>query len=289
MPTPTPPDPSPPAGPDCGRDAPAPAAPTAPPRIRSILPCHVVPDASRAIAHLRDKLGFRECMLAGSHPRQFGIVDLAPGQGVHVVSNDGRRGHRARVAGGEGIDVYIRCPDADARHADLLARGADLLSAPVDKPWRQREFEVRDADGFVYCYGQDLTGEWPEGAVTTAPELPARDVVRAAAFLQERLGFEVDLFFDPPRYAIARAGGACLHLRTARDEAELVGNSAAELWDACLECDGLPALVAGFVARGAVARRGPERTEYDMLEWEVALPDGHLLVFAEPVGGWGDG
>ena len=41
-------------------------------------------------------------------------------------------------------------------HAELDARGADIATSPTDRAYGCREFEVRDRDGHVICFGQDL-------------------------------------------------------------------------------------------------------------------------------------
>jgi len=48
--------------------------------------------------------------------------------------------------------VYVR--DADALHAELRARGANVLGEPVSQPWGLRDFEVRDLEGNRIRFGQ---------------------------------------------------------------------------------------------------------------------------------------
>jgi uncharacterized glyoxalase superfamily protein PhnB len=48
--------------------------------------------------------------------------------------------------------AYVR--DADALHAELLARGANLQGEPVSQPWGLREFRVLDLEGNQITFGQ---------------------------------------------------------------------------------------------------------------------------------------
>lgn len=48
--------------------------------------------------------------------------------------------------------VYIR--DADALHAELLARGANVQGEPVSQPWGLRDFRVLDLEGNRITFGQ---------------------------------------------------------------------------------------------------------------------------------------
>ena len=54
--------------------------------------------------------------------------------------------------------AYLRVADADAYYDDLKAKGADLLSAIADKPWRMREFGLRTVDGHRIMIGHSLAG-----------------------------------------------------------------------------------------------------------------------------------
>jgi uncharacterized glyoxalase superfamily protein PhnB len=275
--------------------APAPSA-----RLLSALPAFVVPDVRAATLHYRDKLGFRICFVVGEHPDQFAIVDRAPGHGVHLRSAGGLTGRANRSRGGQAIDAYLHVPDADAAHADMSRRGANLLSAPRDEPWGRREFGVADGDGFVWCVGSDppgaLTGA-PTGAATgaptgaptgaaagervaTTPEFVVEDVTRAAAWYRYVLGFEVETSGEPPAYAVARRDGVSVHLSLAPDGRLPASNEVADIWDACFECTGVDALCTEFRGRGARIGRPPTTQPYAMRDFDVHDLDGYVLCFA---------
>ena len=263
----------------------APGAPPAAPRLLSALPAFVVPDVAASAEHYRDRLGFRICFVVGPPGDQFSIVDLVPGQGVHLLSGNGQRGRR-NVIDGQGIDAYWRVSDADRVHAELRARGATLLSEPADQAWKQREFGVADGDGHVFCVGGDLTGEFPAGAVVLSPEFRVPDVARAAAWYRHVLGFpEVNTWGEPPVYAIARRDGVIVHLSALPEGVAPRSNrEAGGAWDAYVECQGVDALCAEFRGRGAQVVREPETKVYQMREFDLLDLDGYVLCFAEVAG-----
>jgi uncharacterized glyoxalase superfamily protein PhnB len=260
------------------------AAPRAP-QLLSALPAFVVPDVAAAAAHYRDKLGFRICFVVGPPGEQFSIVDLVPGQGVHLMSGTGVPGRR-NVIDGQGIDAYLRVGDADKVFADLRARGANLLSEPQDQPWKQREFGVADSDGYVFCVGGDLTGEFPKDRVVLSPEFRVADVGRAAAWYRHVLGFpEVSTWGEPPVYAIARRDGVIIHLSALPEGHVPRGNrDAGCVWDAYIECTGVDGHCAEIRKRGATILREPETRVYEMREFDLLDLDGYVLCFGEAVG-----
>jgi uncharacterized glyoxalase superfamily protein PhnB len=252
-------------------------------RLLSALPTFVVPDAGAAAEHYRDKLGFRICFVVGEHPDQFAIVDRAPGNGVHLRSADGVAARANRSRGGQAIDAYLSVPDADAAHADLLRRGANVLSEPRDEPWERREFGVADGDGFVWCVGAPLGAGAAEEDVRTWPEFVVEDVTRAAAWYRYVLGFEVETMGEPPVYAVARRDGVRVHLSGAPEGRLPPSNELADIWDVCFECVGVDALCTEFRGRGARIGRPPTTQPYAMRDFDVHDLDGYVLCFAEEV------
>jgi catechol 2,3-dioxygenase-like lactoylglutathione lyase family enzyme len=51
--------------------------------------------------------------------------------------------------------VWVGVSDADALHAELVARGARVRQAPVNYPWGSRELHVEDPDGNVLRLASD--------------------------------------------------------------------------------------------------------------------------------------
>ena len=53
--------------------------------------------------------------------------------------------------------AYLRVEDADSYYNALTAKGADVISAIEDKPWRMREFALRTVDGHRITIGHGLS------------------------------------------------------------------------------------------------------------------------------------
>jgi len=46
------------------------------------------------------------------------------------------------------------CVNVDAKYAELVAAGITPRSEPRDWPWGNREFIVKDPDGYKLCFWQ---------------------------------------------------------------------------------------------------------------------------------------
>lgn len=49
---------------------------------------------------------------------------------------------------GSGILLYLSVDDVDAFHAHLVSKGLKPAAKPQDQPWGNREFLLRDPDGY---------------------------------------------------------------------------------------------------------------------------------------------
>jgi catechol 2,3-dioxygenase-like lactoylglutathione lyase family enzyme len=55
---------------------------------------------------------------------------------------------------GRGMYVYVAVADVDATYARLVAKGVAPISEPRDWEWGNREFVVKDPDGYKLCFWQ---------------------------------------------------------------------------------------------------------------------------------------
>ncbi len=62
-----------------------------------------------------------------------------------------------RAAAGHRLALCVR-RDADAVHAELVAKGANVQGTPVSHPWGLRDFQVLDLEGNRITFGQPF--EW---------------------------------------------------------------------------------------------------------------------------------
>lgn len=258
------------------------------PKLSLIFPTFVVPDVRATVAYYRDALGFRPCTEAGTPPNLFAIVESAPGQGFHFKHSASAIGRKNRADGGDQLDAYVRIgrgEDVDRLSAALTKGGAARIAAPIDRPWKMRELELVDPNGFALCFAGDLAGEATPGTIVVSPQFVVRDVAKTAAWYQDVLGFRtLGQWGEPPEYAIVARDDVRVHLGRAAEGARIRKNrDAAEIWDAYVECRGMDALHDAFRGRGATIVRGPQNAEYDMRELVVRTPDGHDLCFGEPV------
>lgn len=94
--------------------------------------------------------------------------DSSGPDGYAFLSRDGVRVHLSSYAGdGPFATVaYFYVEGIDELHAEWSAAGADVLydhaaltRGPSDRPWGMREIYVRDPDGNVLRFGQQLEGD----------------------------------------------------------------------------------------------------------------------------------
>ncbi|MGF1625537.1 MAG: VOC family protein [Alphaproteobacteria bacterium] len=54
--------------------------------------------------------------------------------------------------------AYVVVDDVDAYHAEVAARGVDVLAGPADTPWGMREMAVRTPDGHRVMFAEEMSG-----------------------------------------------------------------------------------------------------------------------------------
>lgn len=57
---------------------------------------------------------------------------------------------------GRGMYLYIHVDDVDAKYDELLALGFKPETQPKDWPWGNREFILKDLDGYKLCFWNAL-------------------------------------------------------------------------------------------------------------------------------------
>lgn len=106
-----------------------------------IMPELPLDDVPAGVAHYRDVLGFR----VNYAQHDIGVMDRDDARVLLIA--------RTERHGGIG-SCYVYVSDADALHAELTAKGANVQSAPVSRPWGLREFHVLDPEGNRLTFGQ---------------------------------------------------------------------------------------------------------------------------------------
>jgi len=127
----------------------------------SAVPQFTVPDVVQTAEYYRDVLGFQiagywdgeSASMEPSEPPVFGIVWRDKVEIFFSRADDSPvRTGRARFA----LDAYIRITGVDELATELRERGADIIDGPVDRIYNERELVVRDCNGLVLCFGEEI-------------------------------------------------------------------------------------------------------------------------------------
>ena len=124
-----------------------------------------------------------------------------------------------------------------------------------------------------------------------APVLGVRNVQGAVDYYTGMLGFEcpggVFEGVAPGEggvYAVVRRGEIEIHLQIRRRPLSAPGREGIET-DTYVFVSGVDALFEEFQAKGVVIHRAPENSAYGLRDFAIEDPEGHRLVFGEPIGG----
>ena len=118
-------------------------------------PYFPVPDVDKSLSYYEHVLGF-PCEYRGGSPPVFaicardgfGVMLRKVPQGDRIVPNEQQGGT---------WDAFFWIRDAKGLHAELAARGADVVYGPmVQSSYNMLEFAVRDCDGHVLGFGEPL-------------------------------------------------------------------------------------------------------------------------------------
>jgi catechol 2,3-dioxygenase-like lactoylglutathione lyase family enzyme len=134
------------------------------------------------------------------------------------------------------------------------------------------------------------SGRHPENRfLAVFPCFLVDDVVAAAAFYRDRLGFTFDRFWgEPPRFVLVRRGGVQILLSrpgsgqdsAARRNRQSGGGDLSAVY---VQVEDADALCAEFRARGVPIVRGPENATYGMREFVIEDCNGYILCFGHSV------
>ena len=121
------------------------------PRIEGVRSVLAVRDLAASTRHYIDVLGFKRDFGDGSDGWSFLSRDA-----FKVMLGECRDAIPASELGDHSYAAYLIVDDVDKFHAEVVARGAHVTSAPASKPWGLREFALRTPDGHRYTFGQPL-------------------------------------------------------------------------------------------------------------------------------------
>ena len=111
------------------------------PMLRKVMPELPLTNVAAGVVHYRDVLGFE----VNYSQHDIGVMDRDDMR-VLLIARSGRH------TGIGSCAFYVT--NADALHAELVARGANVQGPPVSQPWGLREFSVLDPEGNRLTFAQ---------------------------------------------------------------------------------------------------------------------------------------
>ena len=125
------------------------------PRITGVAAFFLVADVVPAAEYYRDKLAFKIVGYFFEDPPVFAMVGRDDQIIMLSLMGSGRGGSNRNYKG-DALDAYLWADDVDGLHAEFQRAGADIVAPPVMRIYGMKELEVRDLDGYVLCFGQDI-------------------------------------------------------------------------------------------------------------------------------------
>jgi catechol 2,3-dioxygenase-like lactoylglutathione lyase family enzyme len=122
---------------------------------------------------------------------------------------------------------------------------------------------------------------------SVAPYFFVPDVVQAAAFYRDKLGFQYErLWGDPPAFCMVKRGGIVIMLSQAEGGGPPHPNALDDperaAWDAYIWIDGkADQLAEEFRSKGVTLEREPCDQEYGCRDFEVLDLNGYRLCFGQ--------
>jgi uncharacterized glyoxalase superfamily protein PhnB len=133
----------------------------------SVIPLLVYDDVAEAIEWLCRVFGFRERWRAGTHRAQLefdGGGALILSEAYTGATGEPMAGVRFAPAPKEPINhqVVVQVTDADLHFEKARDCGAEILAAPRDFPYGERQYSARDLGGHHWTFSQSVADVAPE-------------------------------------------------------------------------------------------------------------------------------
>jgi len=136
--------------------------------------------------------------------------------------------------------------------------------------------------------GQTADNQSRAAAWSVAPYFLVADVVEAANYYRDKLGFRFDrLWGEPPSFCMVKRGGIMIMLKEVGDRGGVRPNRLAdpedESWDAYVWVDDADALYGEFTAAGVTIARGICDQPYGMRDFDIEDLNGYRLCFGHDI------
>lgn len=113
------------------------------------------------------------------------------------------------------------------------------------------------------------------------------DLDRSVAYYRDRLGFDCEVYGDPPTFASARRDDATILLALTDEPERIVPHwhIVENMWNAYIRVDDVDRLYAEIQERGAPIDYTIYDAPHGFREFGVQDPDGHDIAFGQPLNG----
>lgn len=130
----------------------------------SVVPVLHYPDVRAAVTWLCATFGFTERLRIGAHRAQ---ILVALGAAVVIAQGDGPTDPQD--------SLMIVVAQVDQHHAQVAARGAQIVAPPQDFPFGERQYTAADLRGRRWTFSQSLRDVAPDTWGGVVPEAEAPD------------------------------------------------------------------------------------------------------------------
>jgi predicted enzyme related to lactoylglutathione lyase len=118
-----------------------------------------------------------------------------------------------------------------------------------------------------------------------SPVLLVSDLERSVAYYRDQLGFECEVYGEPPDFATATRDQATILLALCAEPARIVPNwqIVHNIWNAYIRVDDVDSVYREVQERGAGIDYTIYNAPHGFREFGVQDPDGHDLAFGQPL------
>ncbi|MEZ0244293.1 MAG: VOC family protein [Sphingomonas sp.] len=124
---------------------------------RGIAPVFPVPDVDATVRWYAELLGWENSVFPPAPPSQWASMRSGRVEIMLQRVEDYAKPDLQPRRGGGVWDAYVWVDDVNALHTHLTGK-AELLQGPMDLPYGCRELWMRDLNGYVLVFAQDITG-----------------------------------------------------------------------------------------------------------------------------------
>ncbi len=107
-----------------------------------------VQDIEKSIKFYQEKLGF-EVTFTWKNPVEYAVLKGGDQVAIHLTKREDKlQPSPVHTA------LYIFVHDVDDLYTDLNQRGVEILTPLGDRDYYMRDFDIKDPDGYILCFGK---------------------------------------------------------------------------------------------------------------------------------------